>query len=502
MRRPRSVIIEGGTAADVPSGTPLLFAYGDHDDHLRLAVLIAEHFRARSPHVEEEARACMDSTSSWSDRLEALRGLLKKAAEPWREGCLLGIGDLDALYPTGGDVWDDRESVRERRELFDELLVAIDGGGWLVLRTSPSDAVSRQLIGSCAEHRLGSEEQSPIPEDGLDLVTAECRPVATWLVREGHLRPRDIERIAAVDEELDAHLLMLACGALPPSARDTAKLLSVVRPPQAANGMMGDFRWGEGAPSAEAVPRRAVERLQECGFLQPGGESSPDRKLLRMPRVVRSWLQGLAQMSLRGEVERTRRRLADQPIEDQPATPVVEAHFHAVQLGDIELAMRTSRFYRSDLRVLATRLSQHERRWSDAARLFQFIVDADPRDAYAQEYLAYNLARSGATADRERILGAYQAAHDLDPGNPLYHGRLLGYLAERREGDISAEFDRGMDLYKKSVERGRRKDAVTYFAEPVLNGLKRGQQHALEKTLLERWGPTLARYAPHLLPKA
>lgn len=495
------MIIEGGTAADVPSGTPLLFAYGDHDDHLRLAVLIAEHVRARSPRVEEEARACMEGTSSWPDRLEALRGLLKKAAESWREGCLLGIGDLDALYPTGGDVWDDVLSMRERQDFFKELLVSIDGGGWLVLRTSPSDAVSGELIGSSAERRLGSEEQSPIPEEGLELVTPECRPVATWLVREGHLRPRDIERIAAVDEDLDAHLLMLACGALPPSARDTAKLLSVVRPPQAANGMMGDFRWGEGAPSAEAVPRRAVERLQECGFLQPGsGDSTPERKLLRMPRVIRTWLQGLARMSLRGEVERTHRRLAEQPIDDQPAASVVEAHFHAVQLGDVELAMRTSRFYRSDLRVLATRLSRHERRWSDAARLFQFIVDGDPRDAYAQEYLAYNLARRG--ADRERVLAAYKAAHDIDPGNPLYHGRLLGFLAERLEGDISGEFDRGMELYKKSVERGRRKDAVTYFAEPVLNGLRRGQQHSLEKDLLERWGNTLARYAPHLLPKS
>lgn len=141
----------------------------------------------------------------------------------------------------------------------------------------------------------------------------------------------------------------------------------------------------------------------------------------------------------------------------------------------IEEAFETATFYATDLRELAIRLSKRND-WKSASGVYRKIVDKlDPDDAYAWEYLAYNLVRLDPVQHADDILSAYAKAHDLDPTNPLYHGRLLGFRG-RLGQEIRSEFQNAIALYNwRGVDR---------FASEVLKSLKRGGSADFAKELV------------------
>jgi hypothetical protein len=132
-----------------------------------------------------------------------------------------------------------------------------------------------------------------------------------------------------------------------------------------------------------------------------------------------------------------------------------------------------------------------------AAELFQEVVDRfDATDAYAWEYLGYNLARANDASQNERILKAYERAYNLWRKNPLYHGRLLGFRGKLGMY-VAPEVMRGLDRYVS--EYRDESDAVSYFAETALTGLRRGGQQAQLDEILSRRRSILERFAPRAL---
>jgi hypothetical protein len=318
-------------------------------------------------------------------------------------------------------------------------------------------------------------------------------------VRIGALRPRDLSRIIADVEDFDAHLVDLAYDALPPSARDTGKLLSAVRPPQHVNGALGPFIYAGDKPSATSVPRTATAALRDGGFLQPSAEPAT----LRVPRLVRDLLRRFAQLGMAGEVQRLHRRLAAEPLDAKATSTQLEIHHHAVLAGDVDRAKSSAQFYGTELRDLATQLSfegQRERnraKFAKAAELFEYVVtNFDETDAYAWEYVGYNLARANDVTHRTRILKAYDQAHRLWPDNPLYHGRLLGFRGQMGQ-DIVASFASWLDRYVSKF--GDELDAVSFFAEAALKGLRRGKQNEQVTRIVAQKRALLERFAPRAL---
>jgi tetratricopeptide (TPR) repeat protein len=175
---------------------------------------------------------------------------------------------------------------------------------------------------------------------------------------------------------------------------------------------------------------------------------------------------------------------------------------HAARSGDVAKAKQTARFFGVELRSMATRLSRAERRYQDAADLFRHVVENfDADDAYAWEYLGYNLARADAEANasgrnEKEILEAYREAHRLTPRNPLYIGRLLGYRAEHGH-PIESEFIRYMALFVRDF--APEWEPVSWFAKPVFAGLKRARRLDESARLAERWRGELERAVPRVL---
>jgi hypothetical protein len=487
-----------GTLESAPKGLPLLFAFGDRDDPQRLAVLLAEHVAAAFPgnaEIDEKAHECLDPRASWRDRRLALGDTLALAAHR-HTGHFLALGDIDALAPQGTEDWSADRSIAMRQDLYKLVLEAVDRGGWLVFRTSPARHASSDLADLDLEETCAADPQGMEPLEEANPYAPEIRPIAAWLTSRGLLRPRDLSRIVADVEDFDAHLVDLAYDSLSSTACDAGKLLSAVRPPQHVNGALGTFTYAEARPTATSVPRAAVEALRKSGFLQPSAEPSS----LRMPRLVRDLLRRFAPLGMAGETRRLHERLAALPMKTEGTAVKLEIHHHAVLARDVERAKNTAIFYGTELRNLATQLSLEGGRVGERAKfarvaeLFEYVVsNFDPTDAYAWEYLGYNLARADEATNRSRILQAYEKAHQLWPDNPLYHGRLLGFRG-RLGRDIVADFARSLDQYVNKF--GDERDAVSFFAEAALRGLRRGKEVnqvtrivAQKRALLERFAP-------------
>jgi tetratricopeptide (TPR) repeat protein len=243
-------------------------------------------------------------------------------------------------------------------------------------------------------------------------------------------------------------------------------------------------------PSGERTLRKLdVDRLLDAGVLQRIGSGTGSR--VRIPRLVRQYLA-----RRRWSLEPTRaseesRWLANQHGGKASAEETIERHHHAVLGGDVDQALASARYYGTDLRQLAYRLSM-ERRFGEAAEIYRAIVEQyDDQDAYAWEYLGYNMARAdvaGPGAGRYReVRAAYDRAHRLDAENPLYHGRLVGLDAEQGE-DVLPIFARALRIYESTVGDS----GVSYFAKPILAGLRRAGCHAALQEIQHRWGRRLA----------
>jgi tetratricopeptide (TPR) repeat protein len=485
-------------------GAPTWAAFGDPDDHLRLIALIASHpgTLAAVHEVRDATELCLRPTTPWDRRLDAIGYLLGKQA-PTNGAPRACLVDIDALDPgpiQAEVLWDDRGFVRQRRQFLDALLRAVTAGGWVLVRPKPSPGVTDALKEVPESDEIDAEPSAagdPKLEALLDLVSPECRPLLVWLRTSETLSVREMERLvdAGGPEGFEEDVLDMVYEALPPSAQEAAKRLSSLRPPQPLNGALGPFHFtpGSGEPW---LPRESVEALRACGLLQPFSGTH-----VRMPRAARDQLRALASRSMPEEIQGLHRRWGHAGSSSLPPDAALETHFHAVQGGDLDDALATAHYYVSDLRELAFRWS-HDERHEDAARVYRAILDHDPDDTYAWEYLGYNLALACPEEEpsRERaneILAAYQKAFELDRKNPLYHGRLLGFRAQLGE-DVELEFHRGMKRYLTDYDRT---EAASYFAEPVLRGMARGRWGRKRFEIVERWAPALRRFPrlhPHL----
>ncbi len=490
-----------GTLDAAPQGTNLLFPFGDRDDPQRLAVLLAEHLASSFPasaEIVRKAGACLAPRTSWKDRRIVLGDALALATEQ-HAGHFVAIADIDALAPQGTEDWSADRSLAMRQDLYKIVLEAVERGGWLVFRSSPARKVSTDLARLDIEETYAPEPGSPAYPAEASPFAPEVRPIAAWLTERGALRPGDLSRIVADVEDFDAHLVDLAYDALPAAARDAGKLLSAVRPPQPANGALGPFTYGGDRPTETSIPRAAATALRASGFLQP----SVEQFTLRMPRLGRDLLRRFSQMGTSSELHRLHGRLAAEPIEEKTAEAQLEIHHHAVLSRNVDLAKRTALFYGTELRDLATQLSldahrEHSRaKFAKAAELFEYVVSTfDGADAYAWEYLGYNLARASDVAHRQRILQAYETAHRLWPDNPLYHGRLLGFRGQLGQ-DVVATFSSWFDRYVNRF--GGEEDAVSFFTEAVLKGLRRGQENDQVARIVTQKRALLERFAPRAL---
>jgi tetratricopeptide (TPR) repeat protein len=508
MAKPPLRVVSEVRPEDV-AGLPILTAYGEPDDHLRLVVLLADTLRARGAGVglAHLAKVCMDRSSSWETRYDALWDLVR-AAEPQQNGAYFGVlFDPDALDPgplRPGSEWDDREFGWQRSKLRELVERMVKRNGWIVVRPRPSldiDLPEPTLLAPPEP-----ESDAPLPQ-----TSPEIRPIMSWLVQSGNLTARDVQwRFEAVGGDLgllERRLVSIAYNALQPRAAEAAERLSIVRHSLVRDQVGPYLILDDRATVAVAevmeeeswLAREALDELLAAGVLQacPLGDG---RTAVRMPRSVRAVLKREADAARPGWMGREHRRLAAPRLEGTGLESQLEVHHHAVRVhpverADIDRALATAHYYAADLREMAFRLSKLDGRYDDAASVYEQIVRLDPTDGYAWEYLGYNLARAHQHRPppedvRERIRDAYDnaIARDRSSDNPLYHGRLLGFRARLGE-DITSAFHGGMRRYEKSP------NAVSFFAKAVLDGVPASRRRGL----IERWrnllsNELLARY--------
>jgi hypothetical protein len=374
--------------------------------------------------------------------------------------------------------------VRQRGEFFATLLSDANRGGWVFVRPRPSPDVSVRLIAEQEEEAAISGPSSGSTLASLaEMVSPEGRPLLEWILKSNVLSAREAERLAEATgpSGFEEDLLDVVYEALPASSRDTAKRLSCLRQPQPVNGSLGPFPLTEN-PTTPWLRARDVAKLRESGLLQMFSNST-----LRMPRGVRGVLRARAEHALADEWRNLHRWLGHLGVSSLP-NDIMETHYHAVQGGVVDDAITTARYYATDLRDLAYRLGHDEKRHAEAADVYRTIVNYDDEDAYAWEYLGFNLAlrhgRHQPTQPQSReVLGAYERAFELEPTNPLYHGRLLGYRAFLGE-DVEMAFHRGMTRYSRDY---RNTDAVSFFAEPILRGMDTGRWGERRFKVVESW---------------
>lgn len=474
-----------------PPDLPVFRAFGDPDDHLRLSVLISDAFREVDPAIADH---CFSPQTPWPGRLDALRHLASRAratsTSPYI-GVVFDFDGLDPVWPQGPgqqvDLWEDSQCRRHRTQLRDTMLDWFEGGGWMVVRPEiTSRAIDRLSAHQVDRHDLLTTSR----------VSTDSSRLAAWLVQNGHLAAAELERHldANPEDARDRMLISLVYDLLPTRLRDAAKRLSTFRASQALNGSVGPFPLVTASgPTAtpHAVDRETIGPLIDVGLLVR------EATKVRMPRFVRRFLAEHAEVANPAAVEADHRwictALSQQPS-DKPTE--IEVHHHAVIAGDAELSLKTASYYSTDLRFLGARLSR-QGRFKEAAAIFEHIVEQDPADAYAWEYLGYNLTRAPrgqiGPEREERVRRAFQLAVDLDRENPLYRGRLLGFQAEVGR-DIEVEFS---TCITKFSDPAYDSSAVSYFAEAALKGLRRAGNYTALKVILDKWRYRLRRHGVH-----
>lgn len=464
---------------------------GDLDDPLRLTVLLGEHLGKLVPSGKEAADTCLSPRSTWRARKDALSELLRLTRN---QGAWYAIlVDPDALAQPVSRGWEDRAAHRMREDFKGVLFEAIDRGGWLVSRPWPTPIVDAALDAVAPDLDDSAPMLNANPQ--LARFAPDVRPIVSWLMKKRHFSAERVEDLLEEVRDPNAYVVAMAHDALPHTARRAARTISTVRTPCKVNGAFGPLTWAVDEVPDASVRRADVETLQEAGFLTCDDSREPESWV--MPRRVRRHVAVFAKALEPERLDAVHRRLArDTALEDRPVEAQIEVHYHAARSGDEELATRTARYFGFELRALATEKSREKKDYAGAARLFRHLVETfDETDAYAWEYLAYNLAR--AHGDSEEVLCAYERAHELDKNNPLYLGRFLGQQA-RMGRTVKGTFDRAMQRYASA---GDVADYVSWFVMPVFDGL-RAQGRLKERDELARnWRGLLERYAPKVLEK-
>jgi len=436
-----------------------------------MTVLIAE---ALAPHQPEAAAVCQRAqTNPWPARFEALSELLQTVALR-RPGVVCRVRDLGALPELppnrGPDRWDDRSFAREHAQLRARLERAADSG-------------------------VLSVDRAPPPAGALvDRVEPSLRPLARWLQAQGRVDDAALE--ACAEEGDPTYLLSTMWDVIGRDARVAALRLSALRPPQRLNGVFGPIalRPQEGrVEDLSTVTRAAVDRLLDMGVLHRDvtGEA------VYFPRPVRAFLRVFATEYSPSELQGDHRTIAGALLGDS-ADAVVERHYHAVQGHDLEGARESARYYGADLRTLAREISlegDHE----GAAKIYEEIVTTyDPKDAYAWEYLGYNLWQPyrrapGAmpAALRARIEDALTRACTVDAfnrRNPLFLGRLLGFRGMWGD-DIGAAFAEQVGHFSRTLRHATRDDQtdLSWFAKQVRTAFGSNRAQARYRALCAPW---------------
>ncbi len=483
------------------SPTEHVFAFGHTDYAPRLVASLAARILKLVPDGSDAAKnavRCLSPRTPWRDRLRALESALLDVTD--RDEPVFTLWDADALASYERERFDVERASLLRRDLYDVVRRSAQGGGWVLVRSARTATTTLDELDLVREVGVVPDQQTR-PE-AVERFAPECQPMAAWLVQKGIVQVRDLNLIKDTVADPDAHIAILVYQELPAAIRDAAKVLSVLRAPQQLNGSFGPIAFVSdgGAVSANAVPSAARDALKGCGIIQPTGVPGE----WRMPRVVREQLYPLARMTLPELVEqRHRREAALGAVQLASVDCSVEAHHHAVSAGDVELAKKTARYYGSELAEVARRLSKDaqqatgaERKalFLQAASVYRYIVEQfDGTDAYAWEYLGYNLARAG-ESDQE-VLDAYKKAHRALPRNPLYHGRWLGYRARRGE-DVEAEIVDGITKY---AQEDPVREPVSYFTKAVFDGLRwAGRMDVIER-LQQQHAGVLRALAPNLV---
>jgi len=330
----------------------------------------------------------------------------------------------------------------------------------------------------------------------------DVQPLAMWLVDSGRLPKNRLSDVLEDTKDPGEYILRIVYDALPEGAREAGRKLQVNRAPSRLNGGFGEFRWADEPTKALDVNRVDVATLQRVGLLGKDDTQAPAD--LVMPRLAREMF-ALHARALEPELVRTVHEglSLDPGFDNLPKEQQIEVHHHAARAGNLERTRQTALYYGFELRPLATQLSRMNHDHDGAAKLFRELVthfDAD--DAYAWEYLGYNLALADKSARQSgkraaEILEAYEHAHRLDGKNPLYHGRYLGYRAER-DMPISSEVRRALQYYAERSDAG---NFVSWFIMPVLDGLRRAGRNAERSKLIAEWRALFEWCAPRVLEK-
>lgn len=450
--------------------TATVAAYGEPDDHLRMTVLIAG---ALAPHHREAAAVCQRAQANpWAARFDALSELLQ-TVELRRPGVVCRIRDLGALPESlpdrGKGRWDDRSSAREQAQLRGRLERSVEVG---VLAVEGVPSSTGEVI---------------------DRVEPALRPLARWL--RANRRIDDALIASCVGEGDSQYFLSAMWDAIGRDARVAALRLSALRPPQRLNGVFGpvSLRGGDGrVEGLSSVTRAAVDRLLEMGVLHRDAGGG-----VYFPQPVRAFLRVFATEYSPEELQQDHRTLAQQIVGGGPEA-LVERHYHAVQGRDLEGARATAAYYGSDLRTLARELSL-EGDHAGAAKIYEEIVTTyDAKDAYAWEYLGYNLWQphrrtpvSMPEALRHRIEDALTRACTVDrfnQRNPLFLGRLLGFRG-MLGADISGPFADGVGRYARTLGvPGREEQSeLSWFAKQVRTAFASSGAQARYLALCAAW---------------
>ena len=454
--------------ADAP-GALVVHVHGDDDDALRIAAELADGLG--EPH--DAAAVCLTPGSPWRDREAAVRGLLDAREKNPRRRMLVLV-DVDALPVEVGERWDDRTFAVPRRRMRELLLAHVTAtGNALLVRTRPDPRLTDEL----ATAGIRATEADDVI---ADLVPA-IRPLARALVDRGVVGEHALRHwIHTLDTEpLTRLVLDAAYDALPVPARDALDRLAVLRGPQPLNGVAGPFTLG--GSDALGLERAAVDAVREWGWLHPapGG--------FYLPALLREHVEPRARLACDLAVLHHEIAVRAAPsIDTRPVPQSVEIHRHAVESGDVTLAASTARHFANDLRRLAFDLGTRAGKRADAAAVYRRIVELDDQDAYAHEYLAYNLdqhaQRSMAPrAPSDEILAHYETAKRLEPENPLFVGRWLACRARRGE-NVAPELRR----YVVRFNRSSGVSAVSYLARTPLQQMSPEQRKEVARDEV-RW---------------
>ncbi len=420
-------------AGIVPEGTPRVAFYGDTDDHLRAPALLTLQLRERYPELVGLGAACLDPDASWYKRLDGLQELLEDAGKlhgrAGEERPLALLENIEALCGDDALEVEDEEAEAPKRMLF--------GRERAGLRATLLGAAERRGIWVQTSGMIPAElEQAPTErydkhEQWLrDLLVGVPLEVCDLVQRLVELDEEDPYRVKlivdACPDDLTEYLLWETYTTLPARARDAARQIAALRGAQRYNGVLGDLKVDEQTIQAEAkVARRAVEHLMERGWLKRGEQDK-----LVMPWLLRSYALKQASMWTSDEQQTTWRSLiAAGSVAPRSPAQEMELHHRAVEALDIEAASKYSNYYVDDLIARGRRLSE-EKDYRQAAQLFQAITEHLPKNAYAWEYLAFNLEHlareSGDDSRRDEIARGYREAYEITRGaNPLFWARWL-----------------------------------------------------------------------------